>query len=84
MTLSITCKEFVEFLDDYLANALPGDRKDTFNKHLRVCPPCVAYMSSYESAVRLGRKALKAEETALPDDVPEDLVRAILSARHKA
>jgi hypothetical protein len=34
--------------------------------------------------VKLGKRAFDDEEAALPADVPEDLVRAILAARRSA
>jgi anti-sigma factor RsiW len=75
----LSCREFVEFLDDYLAGALPPEQRAAFDAHLAQCPSCVAYMNSYRAAVRLGRAALEA--ATLPPDVPEQLVRAILEAR---
>ncbi len=80
----VSCREFVEFLDDYLAGALAGDRLVTFNDHLAACPSCVAYMKTYQEAVRLGKAALPPSEDPLPADVPEDLVQAILLARTRS
>ncbi len=81
MTRDITCREFVEFLDDYLAGSLPEDRRAEFNDHLAQCPPCVAYLSSYRAAIELGRVALARSETPVPAAVPESLVQAVLAAR---
>jgi len=76
----LTCREFVEFLDDYLEGTLSPDRAATFDSHLSSCPSCVAYMKTYAAAIELAREAL-ASELPLPEDVPEDLIRAILAAR---
>lgn len=79
----VMCREFVGFLDDYLANTLDAAQRLAFNLHLSKCPPCVAYLHSYQAASHLGRKALTAETDtgAVPDDVPEELIQAILRAR---
>jgi anti-sigma factor RsiW len=77
---NLTCRELVEFLADYLSGELPAPQRAAFNGHLAECPPCVAYMKSYDTVARLGRLAA-AEDAPVPPDVPEALVQAILSAR---
>jgi anti-sigma factor RsiW len=79
----ITCREFVEFLDDYLASALPPERIAEFEYHLSGCPPCVVYMKSYGETVRLGKRAIDPSDQPVEGDVPEGLVQAILAARPK-
>jgi anti-sigma factor RsiW len=83
MSQALTCREFVDFLDDYLSGALPEDKRAAFNEHLAVCPSCVAYMKTYQASVRLGKAVLTRSEEALPEEVPEELVLAILAARKK-
>lgn len=80
----INCREFLEFLDDYLSQALPPSRVAEFEYHLSGCPPCVAYTKSYEEAVRLGRKAFDPSDDPVPGDVPEDLIQAVLAARTRS
>jgi len=76
----LTCREFVEFLDEYLDGALMPERAAAFDDHLAACPSCVAYMKTYAATIELAREAFAADEP-VPGDVPEDLVRAILAAR---
>lgn len=71
----ITCREFIEFLDDFLSESLPEEQRRQFEKHLTVCPDCAAYMDSYEKTVELMRTLADCEEP--PVDIPEELVRAI-------
>jgi anti-sigma factor RsiW len=80
----LTCQDFVEFLDDYLGGGLDPARRDVFNEHLSLCPPCVAYMKSYREAARLGKAALASTGEGVPSEVPEGLVRAILAARPRS
>jgi anti-sigma factor RsiW len=77
----LTCREFVEFLDDYQAGVLPPDVLARFDEHLARCPSCVAYARSYQAAQDLARRVLDADALG---DVPEELIEAILSARNSS
>jgi len=78
----MTCREFTEFLHDYLFENLPADERALFEQHLAECPACVAYLDSYEKTIALEKAALAVpEHVPLPADVPEELVQAILRAR---
>jgi len=82
MTRALTCREVAEFLADYLSGELSEREQQRFLVHLKICPPCVAYIRTYREAIRLGRLSWTSEhETAVPAGVPEGLVRAILAAR---
>lgn len=73
----MTCRELTEFLDDYVAGALATERRAVFEEHLAVCPDCRNYLASYQRTMGL----VKRTEEAVPRDVPDKLVRAVLSAR---
>ena len=77
----MTCREFAEFIADYLSGELPPETRAQFECHLDVCPNCVAYLSNYRDTMALGRRAFADEDAGLPDDVPDDLVQAILASR---
>jgi anti-sigma factor RsiW len=79
----MTCQELVEFLMDYLDGLLSEPERRCFEKHLGECPDCVAYLATYQQAIRLGKEACTASDGAIPSDVPEDLVRAVLAARRR-
>ena len=76
-----SCRELTELLSDYLAADLPAGQRARFERHLRGCEACALYLGAFEQAVRLGKAACAAPDGALPDDVPEELVQAILAAR---
>src|SRR5262249_19926145 len=80
----VTCREFADFMMDYLSNELSAESRAQFEHHLSLCANCRKYLTSYEETVKLGRRAFEDEDAALPADVPEDLVRAILGARRPA
>jgi anti-sigma factor RsiW len=77
----MTCREFADFLDDYLAGGLAPSVRTAFEYHLQLCVNCVRYLEHYRQAIALGRHAFDGTSTDLLPDVPEDLVRAILRAR---
>ena len=79
----MTCRDFIEFLMDYLSGQLPAEERSVFEEHLAICPPCVAYLKTYQEAVKLGKAAFAEPDEPLPEEVPEALVKAILSARAK-
>ena len=79
----MTCRELVEFLMDYLDGHLSEPERVCFEEHLGECPDCVAYMATYQEAIRLSKEACTAGDDALPPDVPEELVCAILAARRR-
>ena len=74
--LYITCEEMITFLLAYLSNELPPEKEREFERHLEVCPSCVAYIKTYQQAVKLGR-ASYAQEI---ESVPAELLSAILGA----
>lgn len=77
----ITCRQLIDFLADYLSGDLPGEQRAEFDRHLTVCPSCVAYLESYKRTIRLGRMALTATDEPASGVVPEGLVRAVRAAR---
>jgi anti-sigma factor RsiW len=79
----MTCRELVEFLMDYLDGLLSEPERLRFEEHLGECPDCVAYLATYQEAIRLGKEACTAGNDSIPPDVPEDLVRAVLAARRR-
>lgn len=79
----LTCREFLDFLMDYLDGALPADSQGRFASHVEDCADCAAYLSSYRSTLTLLESVAKDAEAGVPADVPEPLVAAVLEARRK-
>ena len=77
----MTCREFADFMMDYLSGELTSESRAHVEHHLSLCANCRKYLRAYEETVKLGKRAFEDEDTALPGDVPEELVNAILSAR---
>ncbi len=82
MPLMITCREFESFILDYLEDELPSRQRRVFELHLKICRECRDYLAAYRRTVALGKAALAEDPSAaVPEDVPEDLIRAVLDAR---
>jgi len=79
----VTCRELADFIADYLSRELPAPIRDAFDHHLTLCPNCRRYLASYEATIALGKAAFDDENAAVPADVPEQLVQAILDARKR-
>ena len=77
----MTCREFADFMADYLGNELGAEGRASFEHHLKVCANCRKYLDGYTATIELGRRAFDDLDAAVPPDVPEELVQAILDAR---
>ncbi len=76
----MTCKDVNEFLADYLAGTLPWGQRLAFNFHLLLCRGCRRYLASYATTVRVAQSLAAPLEPA-EEQVPDELLRAILAAR---
>ncbi len=79
----MTCRELTEFLIDYVDGSLAPAERAAFDAHLGECPDCVTYLRNYEETIRLGKDLCKDEHDAIAEDVPEELVQAIVAARRR-
>jgi anti-sigma factor RsiW len=77
----VTCKDVASFILEYLENELDAATRARFEYHLSICPNCVCYLAQYKATIAAGHEAFREPSGALPPEVPEDLVRAILAAR---
>ena len=77
----ITCREFEDFILAYLEGELTQRQRSIFELHLKVCRDCRDYLAAYRRTLELSKRAFDAESEELPEDVPEDLVKAVLDAR---
>lgn len=75
----LSCREFADFLSDYVEEELERGVRERFEAHLEDCPDCVAYLESFRVTLRLGRECASADDAA-PPAAPPELVSAILAA----
>lgn len=79
--LMITCEIFEGFIFDYLEGDLPERQRAVFEFHLKICRECRDYLAAYKRATALGKAVFPEPSAPVPEEVPEDLVRAVLEAR---
>jgi anti-sigma factor RsiW len=77
----MTCQQLIDFIGRYRENELSRDERAEFDRHLAVCPSCVAYLKTYERTVLLAKASA---DDQVPASVPESLVKAILASTSKA
>lgn len=75
----ITCRDVDHFLDEYLEGTLDPQRKAIFELHLKLCPPCVTYLSGYRKSTQLARAACE-HGGGEADELPDELLQAVLAA----
>jgi anti-sigma factor RsiW len=79
----MTCRELAEFLWKYLEENLSESERARFDAHLGECPHCVAYLKTYRQTIAITREGFPCGDAAVPAEVPEDLLKAVLAAREK-
>ena len=77
----MTCREFIDFIIDYVSGALRPDVSSAFERHIADCPDCRRYLAHYQSTIAAGREAFADAGDEVPQDVPEALIQAILASR---
>jgi anti-sigma factor RsiW len=82
MNVRLTCRELIDFLDEYVGGSLPTAQRALFDDHLARCAACVRYLRGYQGTLRAVALSHPPEARA-PGEVPEELVSAILAARRE-
>ena len=77
----MTCQDFVEFISSYLEGDGETSQQAVFRAHIELCPPCLAYLDTYKQTIALGQAVCREPGGPIPEDVPEELVQAVLAAR---
>ena len=74
----MNCSDLItNFLTGYLEGSLDEAARADFEHHLDVCPSCVAYLQTYRTTIAM---TAAAGRTPQLEDVPEELVQAILAS----
>ncbi len=81
LPLMIDCGQFESFLIDYLEGDLSNRQRAVFEFHLKICRECRDYLAAYGRTIEVGKAVFADPSAELPDQVPDDLVKAILEAR---
>ncbi len=78
----ISCEQFERFVYDYYEGLLPEKQRKRFEFHMRICPMCESAFTGYVRTVELTGRLFAESDGKLPDDVPQELINAMLAARH--
>jgi anti-sigma factor RsiW len=71
-----SCEALVDLLCDYLEGELPLDERAEIDRHMADCPPCLAFLNTYQKTAEICR-ALRPED--IPKEVQERLIRFLVS-----
>jgi anti-sigma factor RsiW len=52
----ITCRDLVDLLYDFVSGELAPERRQEIERHLRDCPPCLAYCETYRITIRVANR----------------------------
>ncbi len=74
----LTCREFDEFIVDYLDHELPWSTQISMRWHQLLCRTCRAYLADYRRTIGLGQSVFDDPESEMPDSVPQELVKAVV------
>lgn len=70
---TMSCKEVVELVTDYLEGRMPAAETERFDAHIQICPPCLSYLDQ----MRMTLRALGSiPEESIPAGAREDLLGA--------
>ncbi len=80
----LTCKEFDDFMIDYLEGNLSIWQKYMCWMHVKFCRECAYYIQQYQKVIQLEQKAFDSPGDPVPDTVPEELIKAAMAHYKKA
>jgi len=80
----VTCRELIDQLDAYVDGSLPDEQRAQLDAHFSICPDCAAYLRNYQQTIAMGRAVFADANAPVPDEVPKELMNAILASRKKA
>jgi len=75
----MTCRHFVARLGEFVAREFFSLRDPELLQHIVSCPACPSYATTYCSAIRLARAALRDRE--VPETLPTALSDRIMAQR---
>jgi anti-sigma factor RsiW len=76
---SLSCREVVELVTDYLEDDMADERRDLFERHLAICGACQRYLEQMRTTI--GLTGMLREED-VPPEVMGELVAAFRGWQH--
>ncbi len=53
-----TCRDATSLILEFLSGELSPETKSEFEKHLQICPDCVAFLNTYRKTIELTKRFL--------------------------
>ena len=72
LSKDLVCEQAVQLVTDYLEGSLDRRQRRRFERHLRACPNCTAYLAQIRATIAL---AGRVDADDLPADTRDELVR---------
>lgn len=76
MTSLVTCKDFLNELNDYLDDSVEGEVREELEHHLSECPNCYVVCDTTKKTIQIYRGT---EAYPMPAEVGERLAAALRS-----
>ena len=73
----MTCRDLTEFLMHYLDGELPDEQRTVFEAHLKRCPPCEAYLQTYQACIQIIKSVHPPSRPECVPAPPEELVQEV-------
>jgi anti-sigma factor RsiW len=74
MTCLLTCKQFLQELNDYLDETVDVELRHKIEVHITECPNCFVILDTTKKTIQVYKGM---QPQALPGDVEERLLRAV-------
>ncbi len=74
MTCLLTCKEFLQELNDYLDESADVELRRRIESHITQCPNCFVILDTTQKTIRV-YKGMQPQD--IPDDVQARLLKAV-------
>jgi anti-sigma factor RsiW len=70
----LTCKQFLQELNDYLDEVVDGDLRQRIEVHITECPNCFVILDTTKKTIQVYKGM---QPKALPEDVQSRLLKAV-------
>jgi anti-sigma factor (TIGR02949 family) len=72
-----SCREMFEMLSEYVDGELPADTCEEIEAHMKGCSPCIQFVDSFRSSIRMTREFCVDEHLGpMPEELRRTLERA--------
>ena len=74
----LNCREFEEFIDDYIDGKLPSSVSRKVYLHLLACGDCRSYIRAYQRSIEMSKAFCDKLDSEVLEDVPDELISIVL------